>query len=216
MNGSLAAGSLPATAGCKERRALSVRLFVGNLPYDTTEAELHAYFATTGAPTRIAIPLDRVTGRPRGFAFVDFADADVAKAVIRKFDSQPFKTRPLAVREARPRTERPPGSRPPGPRPPGGRPMGGRPGGGLSHDGAGRGGFDSPGGGDQPRRQRGGPARRTKAERGGPKGPIPIRTTGRFFADEDDDDAPDVELDFDNFATRAPSEEDSEHEGDDE
>ena len=189
---------------------MSVRLFVGNLPYETTEAELHAHFATTGAPTRIAIPLDRVTGRPRGFAFVDFSDPEVAKAVIRNFDAQPFKTRPLAVREARPREERPPGARPPGGRPLGGRPMGGPPPAGAAPSG-----FDSAAP-EQPRRQRGPQARRNKAERGGPKGPIPIRTTGRIFADVDDEDVPETDLDFDNFATRAPETDDPVADGEDE
>ena len=64
-------------------------------------------------------------------------------------------------------------------------------------------GFDGPSdAGDAPRHQRGPQARRNKVERDGPKGPIPIRTTGRFYAGEDD--VSDDELDFDNFATRAP------------
>ncbi len=172
---------------------MSVRLFVGNLPYDATEADIKAHFAPTGVASRVAIPLDRMTSRPRGFAFVDFEDPEVAKAVVRAFDSQPFRSRPLAVREARPREERPP--------------MGGRPPDGGSGP---RGPDRSPG--DGPRRMRAPPppARRGgKAERAAPKGPIKVRTTGRFYADEDQD-ATDVELDFDNFATSAPETDDDE------
>jgi RNA recognition motif-containing protein len=58
------------------------------------------------------MPVDRETGRPRGFAFVEFADRAKAEEVIRKFDAQPFQGRPLAVSEARAREDRPP--RPPG------------------------------------------------------------------------------------------------------
>lgn len=182
---------------------MSVRLFVGNLPYDATEAEIQAHFAPTGAPMRIAIPLDRTTGRPRGFAFVDFSDQAAAEAAIRKLDSQPFKGRPLAVREARPREERPPGSRPPGAGPGAGPPRS------FESGGADRGGDR---GDDAPRRTRTAPTRRTKQERAGPKGPIPIRTTGRFYA-EDEEGAPEVEIDFDNFATRPPEADDDSGDG---
>src|SRR5258707_9765171 len=82
------------------------------------------------------MPVDRETGRPRGFAFVEFAERDVAERVIDKFNAQPFQGRNLAVSEARAREDRPPGARPPssgfgGPRPGGGGGFGGpRPGGG--------------------------------------------------------------------------------------
>jgi RNA recognition motif-containing protein len=103
------------------------------------------------------MPVDRETGRPRGFAFVEFAERNVAEEVIRKFDAQPFQGRNLAVSEARAREDRPP--RPPGggfssPRPGGGGGFGGpRPGGGFSGGGGG-GGFGGPrpgGGGFAPR-----------------------------------------------------------------
>src|SRR6187455_427318 len=121
------------------------------MPYGATEADLRAHFSTVGAPSQIVIPVDRETGRPRGFAFVEFAERATAEAAIAKFNQQPFMGRSLSVSEARPREERGPGgggySRPPGggggggfgsrpggggfsPRPPGGgfggpRPMGG-------------------------------------------------------------------------------------------
>src|SRR5512138_3970066 len=114
---------------------MSVRLFIGNLPYTATEAELREHLSSVGVPTSVVLPVDRETGRPRGFAFVDYADRAVAEEAIRKFDQQPFKGRGLAVSEARPREDRGPGGPRPGgfggPRPagPGGfsgpRPAGG-------------------------------------------------------------------------------------------
>src|SRR5512138_348551 len=103
---------------------MSVRLFIGNLPYTATEAELREHLSSVGVPTSVVLPVDRETGRPRGFAFVDYADRAVAEEAIRKFDQQPFKGRGLAVSEARPREDRGPGGPRPGgfggPRPAGG------------------------------------------------------------------------------------------------
>ena len=92
---------------------MSVRLFIGNLPYAATERELREHLSSVGAPAQVVLPVDRETGRPRGFAFVDYTDRAVAEEAIRRFNQQPFKGRPLAVSEARPREERGPG----GPRP---------------------------------------------------------------------------------------------------
>src|SRR5205085_7963753 len=113
-------------------KTVAVRLFIGNLPYGASEADLRAHFAPIAEPTHVVMPVDRETGRPRGFAFVEFADRAVAEDVIKKFDAQPFQGRSLAVSEARAREDRPPG----GPRPggfsgprPGGSFGGPRPGG---------------------------------------------------------------------------------------
>ena len=112
---------------------MSVRLFVGNLPYSATEVDIRQHFGTVGDPMQVVIPTDRDTGRPRGFAFVDYDDRGVAERAIQQLHGQPFKGRPLSVSEARPREARPPmgaggfsAPRPPmggGPRPP----MGGGP-----------------------------------------------------------------------------------------
>src|SRR5436190_21104578 len=90
---------------------MSVRLFVGNLPYDASEDEIRNHFAPAGNLTSVFIPVDRETGRKRGFAFVEFIDGAAAQEAIRLFNNQPFKGRPLAVNEARAReaTGRPPG-----------------------------------------------------------------------------------------------------------
>jgi RNA recognition motif-containing protein len=130
-------------------------LFVGNLPYQATEDDLRTHFAQVGEPTQIVRPLDRETGRARGFAFVEYAERPAAEEAIKRFDGQLFMGRPLAVSEARAREDRGPMSGPPrpggygAPRPggPGGAPGGygtPRPGG----YGAPRpGGFSGPGGG---------------------------------------------------------------------
>jgi len=125
---------------------VAVRLFIGNLPYGASEADLRAHFAPIAEPTHVVMPVDRETGRPRGFAFVEFAERTVAEQVIDKFNAQPFQGRNLAVSEARAREDRPPGSRPPGggfsgPRPGGGGFGGPRPGG---FGGGGGGGFGGP------------------------------------------------------------------------
>lgn len=191
---------------------MSVRLFIGNLPYSATEADLREHLSSVGAPSQVVLPTDRETGRPRGFAFVDYADRGVAEEAIRRFNQQPFKGRPLAVSEARPREDRPPGPRPggfSGPRP-GGPPSGGgfsapRPGGFAPRppDSGGTGGSATRSrnfGPDAPPKNKRKPSRK-ESDRG-PRGPIKERPVGRLYdADEDwraqDDD------DADNLATSA-------------
>jgi RNA recognition motif-containing protein len=192
---------------------VSVRLFIGNLPYAASEAELREHLSSVGAPTQIVLPVDRETGRPRGFAFVDYAERNVAEEAIRRFNQQPFKGRPLAVSEARPREDRPPGPRPggfSGPRP-GGPPSG--PGGG------GGGGFSGPRpGGFAPRPAEGGapgsrsrnfgpdapPKNKRKPQRkdeGRPKGPIKARPVTTLYDEDEDWRASDEDVDVDNVAT---------------
>ena len=98
---------------------MAVRLFVGNLPYDVTEAELRAHFAAIGPLSYLSLATDRDTGKPRGFAFVEFSARADAEDAIRRLNNQAFKGRPLAVNEARPREgRRPTGRSPEAPRPP--------------------------------------------------------------------------------------------------
>jgi cold-inducible RNA-binding protein len=202
---------------------MSVRLFIGNLPYSATEAELREHLSSVGVPTSIVLPVDRETGRPRGFAFVDYADRAVAEEAIRKFDQAPFKGRGLAVSEARPREDRGPG----GPRPggfssprPGGAPggfSGPRPGGAPGGFAPRPGGFvprpAGPGGpGEGPRGTKNfGPDAPPKhkrkpmgKERDKPKGPIKQRPISSLY-DVDEDwralDAKEDEVEIDNIAT---------------
>lgn len=121
---------------------MAVRLFIGNLPYGASEADLRAHFAAVAEPSHVVMPVDRETGRPRGFAFVEFMDRAAAEEVVKRFDAQPFQGRNLAVSEARAREDRPP--RPPGsfsPRPAG---PGGFGGGGFGGPRPGGGGFGGP------------------------------------------------------------------------
>src|SRR5687768_13568063 len=178
------------------------------------------------------MPVDRETGRPRGFAFVEFAERAQAEEVIKRFDAQPFQGRNLAVSEARAREDRPP--RPPGqgygPRPGGGGGFGGpRPGGGgFGGPRPGGGGFGGPrpgGGGFSPRpgapmgpggRDRSAnfgppaPPKRLRGKKGGanqehkPRGPIKERSGGRIYAVDDLDD--DSSVDIDDVATSAKDE----------
>ncbi len=106
---------------------MAVRLFVGNLSYSTTEADLRTYFGSVAQPSQVVLPVDRETGRPRGFAFVEFIERPDAEQAIQRFNGQMFNGRPLAVSEARAREDRGPG----GPPRPGGF-SGPRPGGGFS------------------------------------------------------------------------------------
>ncbi len=207
---------------------MGVRLFVGNLDYSVSEGELRDYFAPVGPPSQVALPVDRETGRPRGFAFVEFADRSVAEEVIRRFHGQPLKGRPLAISEARARedrgpfTPRPPGGGPGGgpggPRPPmgdrgpGGPPMGGPP---RPPRPPRPPDFDDMGGGRPQRRASsggGGPAKaKAKPERGGPRGPIRERGGGRVLDIDDsyeEDGKGEPEEEFDDFATSAPHDED--------
>lgn len=200
---------------------MSVRLFVGNLPYAASEAELRAHLSSVGDPVQIVMPVDRETGRPRGFAFVDYADRAVAEEAIRRFHQQPFKGRPLAVSEARPREERPAGAPRPGgfssPRPSG-------PGGGFAPRPSGfaprppdAGGGGAAGGGprsrnfgpDAPPKNKRKPPR--KEERG-PRGPIKERPVGRLYDADEDWRAQDEDLDIDNVATSKPEDEPADEE----
>jgi RNA recognition motif-containing protein len=192
---------------------VSVRLFIGNLPYAANEADLREHLSSVGAPTQIVLPVDRETGRPRGFAFVDYADRAVAEEAIRRFNQQPFKGRPLAVSEARPREERPPGPRPggfSGPRPSGGP-------GGFS--GPRPGGFSprpaDPGAGGGARSRNFGPDAPPKGKRkpqrkddGRPRGPIKERPVGRLYDVDEDWRSEDDDLDIDNIATSAAGDND--------
>ena len=85
----------------------ATRLFVGNLSYQTAENDLQDYFAQAGAVTSVNLMLDKVTGKSRGFAFVEFATAEDANKAVEQFHSKEFQGRQLTVNIARPREERP-------------------------------------------------------------------------------------------------------------
>jgi RNA recognition motif-containing protein len=81
---------------------MSKRIYVGNLPFSATEDEVRRLFAEYGEVVDVSLPQDRDTGRPRGFGFVEMADADADKAV-QGLDGKDFGGRSLRVNEARER-----------------------------------------------------------------------------------------------------------------
>jgi cold-inducible RNA-binding protein len=84
------------------------RLFVGNLSYQTMENDLQEYFSQAGVVTSANLMLDKVTGKSRGFAFIEFATAEEANKAVEEFHNKEFQGRVLTVNVARPREERAP------------------------------------------------------------------------------------------------------------
>ena len=118
------------------------KLYVGNLPFNTTENELQELFAQAGTVQEVMLMQDKFTGKSRGFAFVTMGSDQDAQNAISKLNGHTMENRPLTVNEARPREARPSG---------GGGDRGGYGGGG------GGGGYGGGGGGG--RRGNGGPRR---------------------------------------------------------
>ena len=116
-----------------------MRIYVGNLSYDTTEDELRKDFSTFGEVASVSVVTDRYSGRSKGFAFVEMTNKAEADAAIAGLNGKAVKERTLVVNEARPRTKGGAG---------GGRSggYGGGYGGGGGRDGGGRGGYGGGGG----------------------------------------------------------------------
>ena len=100
------------------------KIYVGNLPFTATDAEIRTLFAAHGTVESVTLPVDRETGRPRGFGFVEMSQSDASRA-IQNLNGVDMGGRPLKVNEAQDR-----------PRSGGG---GGRPGGGFRSGGGGGG-----------------------------------------------------------------------------
>jgi cold-inducible RNA-binding protein len=120
-----------------------MKLYVGNLSFNTSEQRLREIFEAHGEVLSASLVMDRETGRPRGFAFVEMKDDNEARAAIEALNGQNIDGRDLTVNEARPREERGGG---------GGRGFGGGGGGGGrgfggGGGGGGRGGYGGGGGG---------------------------------------------------------------------
>ncbi len=140
------------TVGTDWQRAMELRniimsnskLYVGNLSFKTTEDELRSAFSQFGTVTDLYVAMDKMTGRPRGFAFVTMGTPEEAKAATEKMNGTDLGGRQLTVNEARPNEEG------------GGRGFGGGGGGrGFGGGGGGRG-FGGGGGGGGYRGDRGG------------------------------------------------------------
>ena len=114
---------------------MGTKLYVGNLPFNTTENELQELFSQAGAVQEVTLMQDRFTGKSRGFAFVTMSSDEEAQNAISKLNGHAIESRQLTVNEARPREQRAPGG-----------------------GGGGRGGYGG-GGGYGGRREGGGPRR---------------------------------------------------------
>jgi cold-inducible RNA-binding protein len=84
-----------------------MKLYVGNLSFETTENDLQDLFEKHGAVSEVALMMDRMTGKSRGFAFVTMNDATQANAAMNAFNGKEVQGRALTVNEARAREERP-------------------------------------------------------------------------------------------------------------
>jgi RNA recognition motif-containing protein len=82
---------------------MGTRLYVGNLPYEASEADIQAFFERTGGRkvTQVKIVTDRETGRPRGFAFVELTEPHMVQTAIAEFHGADFGGRTIVVNEAR-------------------------------------------------------------------------------------------------------------------
>lgn len=104
---------------------MSKKLYVGGLPYSTTSDSLKDAFSQTGQVESATIITDKMTGRSRGFGFVEMVNDDEADKAVEVWNGKEFEGRKLTVNEARPMGDRPPH----------------RTGGGFNRGGSGRGGF---------------------------------------------------------------------------
>ena len=119
----------------EKRIAMEAKLYVGNLPYSTVDADLQTLFSQAGTVKSAQVIKDRQSGRSKGFGFVEMSSEEEAQSAITMFHGKDYSGRPLTVNIARPRDDRP----------------GGGAGGGFRNGGGRR-----PGGGDRNRNDRGG------------------------------------------------------------
>jgi cold-inducible RNA-binding protein len=89
-----------------EECLMSRKLYVGNLPYEVGEAELQELFARAGAVESVRVMRDQMTGRARGFAFVEMSNDEEAQKAITELNAFEIGGRSLTVNEARPKPER--------------------------------------------------------------------------------------------------------------
>jgi RNA recognition motif-containing protein len=87
---------------------MSTKLYVGNLPFASTAQDIQDLFSQAGSVSSVDLIFDKITGRSRGFAFVEMATPAEAQAAMQKFHGHAMDNRNLTVTEARPREERAP------------------------------------------------------------------------------------------------------------
>ncbi len=117
---------------------MEAKLYVGNLPYSTVDADLQSLFSQAGTVKSAQVIKDRQSGRSKGFGFVEMSSEEEAQSAITMFHGKDYSGRPLTVNIARPRDDRPGGGGGGGFRNGGGR----RPGGGGDRNRNDRGGRD--------------------------------------------------------------------------
>ncbi len=133
-------------ADCTQEIDMNTKMYVGNLPFTATEDDVRALFTDYGTVTDIHLPMDRDSGRPRGFAFVTMDSQTAMNEAIRGLNEKDFQGRNLTINEARPKEDRPAyGGGGGGGGYGGGGGGGGR--GGKGGGGGGRGGYSGGGGG---------------------------------------------------------------------
>ena len=86
---------------------MATKLYVGGLSYSTTEDELREYFSGAGNVTSVAIIIDKMTGRSKGFGFVEMSTEEEMSSAISMFNGKEFGGRTLTVNEAKPQEDRP-------------------------------------------------------------------------------------------------------------
>ncbi len=89
---------------------MATKLYVGGLPYSTQEDSLKEYFSQAGNVVSAVIIMDKMSGRSKGFGFVEMSTAEEAQKAIEMFNDKEFEGRKLTVNEARPMEARPPRS----------------------------------------------------------------------------------------------------------
>ncbi len=87
---------------------MAKKLYVGNLPYSTNDSSLKSYFEQAGAVSSASVIMDKMTGRSKGFGFVEFSSDDEASKAIEMFNGKDMEGRALTVNEARPMEPRAP------------------------------------------------------------------------------------------------------------
>lgn len=90
---------------------MTKKLYVGNLPYETTQDQIRTLFSEAGEVTDVSLITDRETGRLKGFGFVEMASEEGSREAIKRFNGYTLGERSLTVNEARPREERSSGPR---------------------------------------------------------------------------------------------------------
>lgn len=87
---------------------MSIKLYVGGLPYSVTDQELNDFFKEQGEVTSAVVIMDKFSGRSKGFGFVEMADNEAGQNAIKNLDGKDFGGRSITVNEARPQEDRRP------------------------------------------------------------------------------------------------------------